>query len=65
MNNMRTKQFQILENDTGLDNVSDYLFWPELIDGLGKNANAETKIKKILERELPVESSTQQNWGWN
>ena len=38
-----------LENDTGLDNVSDYLFWPELIDGLGKNADAETKIKKILE----------------
>ena len=38
-----------LENDTGLDNVSDYLFWPELIDGLGKNADAETKIRKILE----------------
>ena len=38
-----------LEIDTGLDNVSDYLFWPELIDGLGKNADAETKIKKILE----------------
>ena len=38
-----------LEIDTGLDNVSDYLFWPDLIEGLGKNADAETKIKKILE----------------
>ena len=38
-----------LEIDTGLDNVSDYLFWPDMIEGLGKNADAETKIKKILE----------------
>ena len=38
-----------LEIDTGLDNVSDYLFYPELIEGLGKNADAETKIRKILE----------------
>ena len=34
---------------TSLDDGSDYLFWPELIDGLGKNADSETKIKKILE----------------
>ena len=25
-----------LELETGIDNVSDYIFWPELIEGLGK-----------------------------
>ena len=38
-----------LELETGIDNVSDYIFWPELIEGLGKNPGKEAKIKKILE----------------
>ena len=38
-----------LELETGIDNVSDYIFWPELIEGLGKNPGKEAIIKKILE----------------
>ena len=38
-----------LELETGIDNVSDYIFWPELIEGLGKNPGKEAIIKKILD----------------
>ena len=37
-----------LENETGIDNVSDYIFWPELIEGLGKNCEKDKRINKIL-----------------
>ena len=37
-----------LERETGIDNVSDYIFWPSMIEGLGKNANKETIINKII-----------------
>lgn len=38
-----------LELETGIDNVSDYIFWPELIEGLGKNPGKEAIIKRILD----------------
>ena len=37
-----------LERETGIDNVSDYIFWPSMIEGLGKNADKETIINKII-----------------
>lgn len=37
-----------LETETGINNVSDYIFWPEMIDGLGKHADQETIVSKIL-----------------
>lgn len=38
-----------LELETGIDNVSDYIFWPELIEGFGKNSGKEAIIKRILD----------------
>ena len=38
-----------LELETGIDNVSDYIFWPELIEGLGNNPGKEAIIKRILD----------------
>ena len=37
------------EDPTGLDNFSDYIFWPDSIEGLGKNSSEDEIIKKILE----------------
>lgn len=37
-----------LEAETGIDNVSDYIFWPEMIEGLGKHAEQEAIINRIL-----------------
>ena len=39
---------KILEAETGLDDVSDYFFWPESV-GLGKNPGVDAIVKKILE----------------
>ena len=39
---------EILELETGLTNVSDYFFYPQLV-GLEKNAGVEAITKKILE----------------
>lgn len=40
-------QIEVLEVETGLDNVSDYIYYPDLV-GMDRNASEDEIIAKIL-----------------
>ena len=43
------REIEKLEKETGIPNVSDYIFWSSMVEGLGKNASKDAIIAKIIE----------------
>ena len=43
------REIEKLEKETGIPNVSDYIWGSSMVEGLGKNASKEAIIAKIIE----------------